>query len=70
MFDTAYHQTMPDYAYMYGLPYEYYQKHNIRRYGFHGTSHKYLVKTAASMLGKKPEQLNAITCHLGKGTHM
>eukprot|EP00775_Hariotina_reticulata_P003387 gene3387-3660_t len=68
VFDTAYHQTMPDFAFMYGLPYEYYQQHHIRRYGFHGTSHKYLVETAAEMLGKKPEQLNAITCHLGNGS--
>eukprot|EP00878_Enallax_costatus_P030958 GHUV01033779.1.p1 GENE.GHUV01033779.1~~GHUV01033779.1.p1 ORF type:complete len:413 (+),score=79.58 GHUV01033779.1:418-1656(+) len=68
VFDTAFHQTMPDFAYMYGLPYEYYEKHNVRRYGFHGTSHKYLVQTAAKMLGKQPEQLNAITCHLGNGS--
>lgn len=68
VFDTAFHQTMPDTAFMYGLPYEWYTQHAIRRYGFHGTSHKYLVETAAQMLGKPPQQVNAITCHLGNGS--
>lgn len=68
VFDTAFHQTMPPKAYMYGIPYDYYTQHKIRRYGFHGTSHKYLVETAASMLGKRPQQTNAITCHLGNGS--
>eukprot|EP00882_Tetradesmus_deserticola_P013158 GHRQ01013954.1.p1 GENE.GHRQ01013954.1~~GHRQ01013954.1.p1 ORF type:complete len:415 (+),score=167.05 GHRQ01013954.1:498-1742(+) len=68
VFDTAFHQTMPAKAYMYGLPYDYYTQHQIRRYGFHGTSHKYLVQTAAGMLGKSVQQTNAITCHLGNGS--
>jgi len=68
VFDTAYHQTMPDYAYMYALPMEFYTKHNIRRYGFHGTSHKYLVQQAAVMMGKNVNDLNCITCHLGNGS--
>eukprot|EP00882_Tetradesmus_deserticola_P022090 GHRQ01023973.1.p1 GENE.GHRQ01023973.1~~GHRQ01023973.1.p1 ORF type:complete len:255 (+),score=112.83 GHRQ01023973.1:403-1167(+) len=59
---------MPAKAYMYGLPYDYYTQHQIRRYGFHGTSHKYLVQTAAGMLGKSVQQTNAITCHLGNGS--
>ena len=65
MFDTAYHQTMPAHAFTYGLPYEMMTQHLIRRYGFHGTSHKYLAQEAARQLGKPLEQLNAITCHLG-----
>ncbi len=68
VFDTAFHQTMPDYAYMYALPYEYYEKYGIRRYGFHGTSHRYVSKKVAEMLGKKPEELNVVTCHLGNGS--
>lgn len=68
VFDTAYHQTMPDTAFMYGLPYEWYTQHAIRRYGFHGTSHKYLVEAAAKMMNKTPQQTNAITCHLGNGS--
>ncbi|MGM9636541.1 MAG: acetate kinase [Eubacteriales bacterium] len=68
VFDTAFHQTMPDYAYMYALPYEYYEKYGIRRYGFHGTSHRYVSMKAAEMLGKKPEELNIVTCHLGNGS--
>ncbi|KAF6258057.1 acetate kinase [Scenedesmus sp. NREL 46B-D3] len=68
VFDTAFHQTMPAKAYMYGIPYDYFTQHKIRRYGFHGTSHKYLAETAASMLGKSPQQINAITCHLGNGS--
>ncbi len=67
VFDTGFHQTMPDYAYMYGLPYEYYEKYGIRRYGFHGTSHRFVSERAAAMLGKKPEECNVVTCHLGNG---
>ncbi|MDE7269855.1 MAG: acetate kinase [Acetatifactor sp.] len=67
VFDTAFHQTMPEEAYMYGLPYEYYQKYKIRRYGFHGTSHSYVSKRAAEVLGKKYEDLKIIVCHLGNG---
>ena len=68
VFDTGFHQTMPDYAYMYALPYEYYEKYGIRRYGFHGTSHKYVSQRAADMLGKPIEQLKLISCHLGNGS--
>ncbi|KAG2438066.1 hypothetical protein HXX76_005676 [Chlamydomonas incerta] len=68
VFDTAFHQTMPSYAYMYGLPYDLYEKQKIRRYGFHGTSHKYLVEQAAVMLGKPVSDINVITCHLGNGS--
>ncbi len=68
VFDTAFHQTMPKEAYMYALPYEMYTKHKIRRYGFHGTSHKYVSGRAADMLGKKPEDLKIITLHLGNGS--
>jgi acetate kinase len=67
VFDTAFHQTMPEEAYMYGLPYEYYKKYKIRRYGFHGTSHSYVSKKAAEVLGKKYEDLKIIVCHLGNG---
>lgn len=67
VFDTAFHQTMPDKAYMYGLPYEYYEKYKIRRYGFHGTSHSYVSKKAAEVLGKQYEDLKIIVCHLGNG---
>ena len=67
VFDTAFHQTMPEKAYMYGLPYEYYQKYKIRRYGFHGTSHSYVSKRAAEVLGKAYEDLKIIVCHLGNG---
>ena len=68
VFDTAFHQTMPAKAYMYALPYEYYEKDKVRRYGFHGTSHKYVSQRAAVMLGKKPEELKLISCHLGNGS--
>ncbi|GBF90589.1 acetate kinase [Raphidocelis subcapitata] len=68
VFDTAFHQTLPPHAYMYALPMEYYKQHSIRRYGFHGTSHKYLAETAAAMMGRPLGQLNAITCHLGAGS--
>jgi len=67
VFDTAFHQTMPDYAYMYALPYEYYEKYGIRRYGFHGTSHKYVSKRVCEFLGIKPEGTKIITCHIGNG---
>jgi len=67
VFDTAFHQTMPEHAYMYALPYEYYEKHSIRRYGFHGTSHKFVSFAAAEMMGKSIEDLKIITCHLGNG---
>ena len=67
VFDTAFHQTMPEEAYMYGLPYEYYQKYKIRRYGFHGTSHSFVSKKAAEDLGKNYEDLKIIVCHLGNG---
>lgn len=67
VFDTAFHQTMPKEAYIYALPYELYEKYRIRRYGFHGTSHKYVSERAAEMLGKPLEELKLITCHLGNG---
>lgn len=67
VFDTAFHQTMPKEAYLYGIPYEYYQKYKVRRYGFHGTSHSYVSKKAAEVLGKKYEDLKIIVCHLGNG---
>lgn len=67
VFDTAFHQTMPKKAYLYGLPYEYYEKYKVRRYGFHGTSHDFVSKRAAEILGKKREDLKIIVCHLGNG---
>jgi acetate kinase len=67
VFDTAFHQTMPRTAYLYGLPRELYEKHRIRRYGFHGTSHRYVAGRALEVLGRKPENTNLITCHLGNG---
>lgn len=67
VFDTAFHQTMPEEAYMYGLPYEYYQKYKVRRYGFHGTSHSYVSKRAAEVLGVDYSELKTIVCHLGNG---
>ena len=67
VFDTAFHQTMPEEAYLYGLPYEYYQKYKIRRYGFHGTRHSYVSGRAAEVLGKSYENLRIIVCHLGNG---
>lgn len=68
VFDTAFHQTIPDYAYMYALPYEYYQKYQLRKYGFHGTSHKYVSERAAKLLGKPVTEVKLITCHLGNGS--
>ena len=67
VFDTAFHQTMPKKSYLYGLPHELYSKYGIRRYGFHGTSHKYVSQRAADMLGKNIEDVKIITCHLGNG---
>lgn len=67
VFDTAFHQTMPEEAYMYGLPYEYYEKYKVRRYGFHGTSHSFVSKRAAEIVGKPYEQVKTIVCHLGNG---
>lgn len=66
-FDTAFHQTMPPESYIYALPYRYYEDYHIRRYGFHGTSHRYVAGRAAEMLGAKPEDLKIVTCHLGNG---
>ena len=68
VFDTAFHQTMPPKAFMYGLPYKYYKEKKIRKYGFHGTSHKFVAQQAALALGKKPEELKIVTCHLGNGS--
>lgn len=68
VFDTAFHQTMPDYAYMYPLPYEMYTKYAVRKYGAHGTSHKYVARRAAELLGKPLTQTNLITCHIGSGS--
>ena len=68
VFDTAFHQTMPAKAFTYALPYEYYKNDKVRRYGFHGTSHKYVTGRAAAMLGKPAEDLKIITCHLGNGS--
>ncbi len=67
VFDTAFHQTMPDYAYMYGIPYTLYQKYSIRRYGFHGTSHRYVSRRACEILNVNYENTKIITCHLGNG---
>ena len=67
VFDTAFHQTMPEKAYMYGLPYEYYDKYKVRRYGFHGTSHSFVSKRAAELVGKPYDQVKTIVCHLGNG---
>lgn len=67
VFDTAFHQTMPEYAYLYAIPYELYKKYGIRRYGFHGTSHRYVSQRVCEFLGVKPEGLKVITCHIGNG---
>ncbi|MDE6379074.1 MAG: acetate kinase [Muribaculaceae bacterium] len=67
VFDTAFHQTMPDYAYMYALPYEAYEKYGVRRYGFHGTSHRYVSKRACEFLGVDYDKQRIITCHIGNG---
>ena len=68
VFDTAFHQTMPRHAFIYGVPYEYYEKHKIRRYGFHGTSHYFVSHRAAELLGQPIEKLKIVTCHLGNGS--
>ena len=70
VFDTAFHQTMPEEAFMYALPYEYYEKLAVRRYGFHGTSHKYVSSEMAKLLGKPLDQCNMISAHLGNGSSM
>ena len=67
VFDTAFHQTMPAYSYLYGVPYSLYEKHGVRRYGFHGSSHKFVSKKAAALLGENIDDVNIITCHLGNG---
>lgn len=68
IFDTAFHQTMPEKAFLYAIPYEYYLKYGIRRYGFHGTSHKYVANQAAKLIGEPYESIKIITCHLGNGS--
>ena len=68
VFDTSFHQTMPEKAYIFGIPYEYYEKYHIRRYGFHGTSHRYVGARMAEVMGKKPEDTKIISCHLGNGS--
>lgn len=70
VFDTAFHQTMPDEAYMYGLPYDAYETYGVRRYGFHGTSHRYVAQRVAAVLGKDLEDLKIVVCHLGNGSSM
>ncbi|KAF0201740.1 MAG: acetate [Bacteroidetes bacterium] len=67
VFDTAFHQTMPDYVYLYGIPYSLYEKYKIRRYGFHGSSHRFVSQRACEILGRNIEDLKIITCHLGNG---
>ena len=67
VFDTAFHQTMPQEAYLYGVPYRFYEEHKVRRYGFHGTSHSYVSRRAAEILGREYEDLKFIVCHLGNG---
>lgn len=68
VFDTSFHQTMPAKNYMYALPYEYYEKYKVRKYGFHGTSHRFVAARCAKILGKKPSELKIVTCHLGNGS--
>jgi acetate kinase len=70
VFDTAFHQTIPEHAYLYALPYEMYEKHAIRRYGFHGTSYKYVSEETARVMGKPLDELNIICCHIGNGASM
>ena len=70
VFDTAFHQTMPDKAYMYAIPYEYYKNDGIRRYGFHGTSHRYVSQRCAELMGKPIEELKIVSCHLGNGSSL
>lgn len=68
VFDTSFHKTIPEKAYMYAIPYKYYEEYKIKRYGAHGTSHKYITKQTASLLGIEKDQLNIISCHLGNGS--
>ena len=70
VFDTAFHQTMPEKAYMYAIPYEYYEKYGIRKYGFHGTSHRFVSQRVAEIIGKPIEDLKIIACHLGQGASL
>ncbi len=70
VFDTAFHQTMPEKVYMYAVPYEYYEKYSVRRYGFHGTSHRYVSKRYLEMSGRKPEGTKIVVCHLGNGSSL
>ena len=70
VFDTSFHQTMPEHAYMYAIPRKYYQRYGIRRYGFHGTSHRYVLGRAAQVLGFNPEEKNVIICHIGNGASL
>jgi acetate kinase len=70
VFDTSFHTTMPDYAYLYGIPYDAYKSHKIRKYGFHGTSHRYIALRVPEMLGLDPNNLKLITCHLGNGSSL
>ena len=70
VYDTAFHQTMEPEIFLYPLPYEYYENYKVRKYGFHGTSHKYVSARMAELLGKKPEEVNVITCHLGNGASL
>lgn len=70
VFDTAFHQTMPKTAYLYGLPYEYYEKYKVRRYGFHGTSHSFVSKRTAELIGKPYNDCKIIVCHLGNGASL
>src|SRR5262249_7735958 len=68
VFDTAFHHTLPPYAYLYGLPYEYYEQKGVRRYGFHGTSHQYVSLRAAQFLSRRPNEVRLVSCHLGNGS--
>lgn len=70
VFDTAFHQTMPEKAYMYAIPYEYYEKYGIRKYGFHGTSHRFVAKRVAEVMGRPEEDLRIVACHLGQGASL
>ena len=70
VFDTAFHQTMPEKAYMYAIPYEYYEKYGIRKYGFHGTSHRFVAKRVAEVMGRSEEGLKIVACHLGQGASL
>ena len=70
VFDTAFHSTLPSYAYLYGLPYEYYEKKGVRRYGFHGSSHSYVCLKAAQHLQKRVNELEIVSCHLGNGASL